>query len=217
MIAIHMYAAEHNGQLPPVYTTDKDGKPLHSWRVLLLPYLDEQLLYENIRLDEPWDSEYNKQFHSHPAGRVHFSCPSRRHFSLILPTGFKEFPEFSNTCDYSLVTGSQTAFLIPRLESAPAANIRLNDINGGKHKAIILAERLVPVHWMQPDVEIPFATAVRGIDKEINGVGSFHRYGCHCGFADADVQFIRNDIEPEKWKALLTIDGGENSRSESGK
>ena len=54
------------GNLPPVNTFDAAGNPLHSWRALLLPYLEDeelQKIYEQIRLDEPWDSPHNQQFH----------------------------------------------------------------------------------------------------------------------------------------------------------
>lgn len=52
------YEATHN-KLPNDIRS-KDGKPLLSWRVHLLPYLDQQALYEKFKLDEPWDSEHNK-------------------------------------------------------------------------------------------------------------------------------------------------------------
>ena len=41
---------------PPAYSTDAAGKPLLSWRVLILPYIDQQGLYEQFHLDEPWDT-----------------------------------------------------------------------------------------------------------------------------------------------------------------
>jgi hypothetical protein len=40
---------------------DKNGKRLLSWRVALLPYLEEMLLYNEFNLNEPWDSEHNKK------------------------------------------------------------------------------------------------------------------------------------------------------------
>jgi hypothetical protein len=58
-----LYCNEH-GYLP-AYTVDKNGNPLHSWRVLLLPYIEEGELYKKIRLGEPWNSEYNSQFHNY--------------------------------------------------------------------------------------------------------------------------------------------------------
>ncbi len=68
-----MYVRDH-GTLPPACTTDETGQPLHSWRVLLLPYLGERKLYDQLRLDEPWDSSFNRQFHDQTP-QV-YRCPS---------------------------------------------------------------------------------------------------------------------------------------------
>ena len=62
----HLSLAMHNcmdsyGQFPPAALYSKDGKPLLSWRVLLLPYLDQRELYEQFKLDEPWDGPTNKK------------------------------------------------------------------------------------------------------------------------------------------------------------
>lgn len=72
-LAIASYHAAH-GQHPPPYTTDAEGEPLLSWRVLILPYLERRDLYEQFHLDEPWDSEHNL-----PLARQMpevFRCPS---------------------------------------------------------------------------------------------------------------------------------------------
>jgi hypothetical protein len=58
MLAMHNYHAAYN-RLPGPAIMSADGKPLLSWRVALLPFLEEQALYEQFRLDEPWDSEHN--------------------------------------------------------------------------------------------------------------------------------------------------------------
>ena len=52
-------SAQDNGTLPPAFTRDANGKPLLSWRVHILPYLGNRLLYRQFRLNEPWDSEHN--------------------------------------------------------------------------------------------------------------------------------------------------------------
>jgi uncharacterized protein DUF1559 len=57
--AMLMYADTHGKGLPPAAHCDKDGRPLLSWRVLVLPYLEEMPLYKQFRLDEPWDSPHN--------------------------------------------------------------------------------------------------------------------------------------------------------------
>ena len=64
--ALKQYEADH-GELPPIRTgsePDENGIYPHSWRVYILPYLECGKLFEQIRLNEPWDSEWNRQFHS---------------------------------------------------------------------------------------------------------------------------------------------------------
>jgi hypothetical protein len=58
-LAMHNYQSDH-GTLPPAVVRGKDGQPLYSWRVLLLPYLEQDALYRNLKLDEPWDSPHNE-------------------------------------------------------------------------------------------------------------------------------------------------------------
>jgi 5'-3' exonuclease len=73
MLAMHTYHDAHKC-FPPVMTADKNGKPLHSWRVLILPFIEQQALYSQIRLDEPWDSEYNSRLHD--MNIQTYQCPS---------------------------------------------------------------------------------------------------------------------------------------------
>ena len=58
LLALHDYHDTCDA-LPPLYTVDEEGNPLHSWRVLILPFIGQQALYQQINLDEPWDSEHN--------------------------------------------------------------------------------------------------------------------------------------------------------------
>ena len=92
-LAMLIYERRH-GTLPPAYTVDAAGNPLHSWRVLLLPYLGEDELYGKLRLDEPWDSEHNRRFHD--ADLAIYRCPSA------------ELTPGRNT--YSVVVGEKTPF-----------------------------------------------------------------------------------------------------------
>ena len=59
-LAIHNYHDTFRA-LPAAYSVDKEGKPLLSWRVHILPYVEQQALYKQFRLDEPWDSEHNRK------------------------------------------------------------------------------------------------------------------------------------------------------------
>ncbi len=58
-VAAHGYLSA-NSKLPTAATMSADGKPLLSWRVALLPFLGQKELYDQFKLDEPWDSEHNK-------------------------------------------------------------------------------------------------------------------------------------------------------------
>jgi len=91
-IAMHNYAAA-NGHFPPAYIADENGKPMHSWRVLLLPYLEQDDLYDQYSFDEPWNGPNNSKLHD------------------ILPWNPFNCPSVGGTsANYMLVTGKGTAF-----------------------------------------------------------------------------------------------------------
>ncbi len=74
-LALHNYRSEF-GSFPPIMTKAEDGSPLHSWRVLLLPYLEHESLYDQIDLNQPWDAPVNRALHAQcpPV----FRCPELR-------------------------------------------------------------------------------------------------------------------------------------------
>lgn len=129
-----------NGTLPPVYTTDADGKPLHSWRVLILPYLDldekHQKFFENVRLDEPWNSEHNRQFH--------FAVPE----VFQTPERYKKrkWVEKRTLCDCSVITGPKTLFSNNELLSMENVKDRTT--------TVLVVERISPIPWMDPTQEL---------------------------------------------------------------
>lgn len=57
-LAMLAYEQEH-GTLPPAFARDADGRPLHSWRTLILPFLEQRELYDSIDLTKPWDDPAN--------------------------------------------------------------------------------------------------------------------------------------------------------------
>ena len=59
--------------LPPAYTVDADGRPLHSWRTLILPYLEQEPLYQTIDLSKPWNDPANAKARRNRSSR--FSLP----------------------------------------------------------------------------------------------------------------------------------------------
>lgn len=59
VLAVQNYASTNQDRLPPAALQDEEGQPLLSWRVILLPYLEQESLYKEFKLDQPWDSPHN--------------------------------------------------------------------------------------------------------------------------------------------------------------
>jgi type II secretory pathway pseudopilin PulG len=179
--AFHMYHNKH-GHFPPAYTVDEEGKPLHSWRVLILPYIKQNALYEQIRLDEPWDSEYNRQFHSEAP--LIYQCRS-------IP---QDIP-FKGGTSYSVIDGEEAAFF--------GSQVRVMSDEKMLRETIFLVERIVPVNWMDPSREITFETACRGINVDAMGISSYHSGGVYGAMGDGRVQFINSTVDSERLRRLL--------------
>src|SRR5262249_15795660 len=75
-LALHNYSDKY-GSLSPAHTDGAHRRHMHSWRVLILPFLDQAPLYNQYRFDEPWDGPNNRKL----AGTILevFNCPSDDH------------------------------------------------------------------------------------------------------------------------------------------
>ncbi len=173
-LALLRYQADH-GKLPPAFTVDENGKPLHSWRVLILPYLGEEnkALHEQIRLDEPWDSEYNKRFHAH-APKI-FQCPSN-----------KKREEGSTT--YSVILGENALFDASGVGKDLKASRQREDVDANARALVVERER--PICWMKPDEELDarsFRENAAVLDKALD---CGHHWGINVGCASGAVSFF---------------------------
>ena len=202
-LALYNYYDDYK-TLPPAYTVDENGKPLHSWRVLILPYIEQQELYEKIRLDEPWDSEHNRQFHSVKMNV--FQCPNDQWYGILRHLK-KLHPEMNTDglCCYSVILGEETPF-------TGKTPVLFEELQDGTSNTIGVVERLIPVCWMDPAHEITFSDACRGINCHTSGLGSPHEKGCNVLFMDGSVQYLSESITQENLKALFTKSRGEKIR-----
>ena len=130
-------------ELPAVYTVDEAGRPLHSWRVAILPFLAEHELYKQIRLDEPWDSEWNSQFHDRAPAILAASNDA-------------------STTAFSVVVGEETAF--------PAEKTRKwEDVADGTSNTLGVVERKTPVCWMDPTQELTLENFADELARDADG------------------------------------------------
>jgi type II secretory pathway pseudopilin PulG len=187
-VAMHNYA-QANNCFPPAYVADKNGKPLYSWRVLLLPYLSADPRYGDYRLDEPWDSPNNRKISETAIGV--FQCLTANH------------PASDCMTDYMMVVGPHT------ISDGPHGR-KFSEITDGLSNTIMIVEVADSgVNWAEPK-DLKF----NKIDFKINGpkkpgIGSHHPGGVNVAMGDASVHYVPDSVPPEKIKALLTIDGGE--------
>ena len=136
-LALHNYESA-NGHFPPAYIADENGVPMHSWRVLLLPYLEEQAVYDQYDFDEPWNGPNNSKLANKLKGGSFASFPYDAKTKM---TGFK------------VVTGPETAFVNDETRS-------LLDVSAGTANVImVLDDNSKPINWMCPeDLTIDDAT-----------------------------------------------------------
>jgi len=168
-LAFHIYHDKYQS-LPPAYTTDEDGKPLHSWRVLILPFLEQQRLYDQIRLDEPWDSEYNKQFHDQMPS--YYICPSAK-------PGGKE----KGLTSYMRIVGPETSTDGPH-------TVAFRQVTAGVSNVILFVEVIPTTCWMAPvDVQESDLTGDFRFSRD-SGVGSMHKGGINFCWMDDSVEFM---------------------------
>jgi Protein of unknown function (DUF1559) len=177
------------GAFPPAYIADANGRPMHSWRVLILPYLDQTGLYSDYRFDEPWDGPNNRKLHD-VVLKV-YSCPSRPEKQPKTDT------------DYVVVVGPQTMW--PGEKCTTFA-----DIKDGSSTTIMLVEiHNSGIHWMEPrDLHVTQMPMVINPPRG-QGISSAHVHGAQFGFADGSVRFLTDNLPPETLRGALTIEGGE--------
>jgi len=186
--ALLMYQQQH-GSLPPAYVADADGKPMHSWRVLILPYLERQDLYEAYRFDEPWGGPNNRKLHAHS---LNVFCCAKEGEPLGAP----------NT-SYVLLTGPQTLFQGSR-------SPKLSPLSEQAGKTLLAVE--VPdsgIHWMEPrDVTLQAYRTI--VQAPLPWSRPIHHQGRgNVAYADGHVESLPDRITNAELDARITIAGGE--------
>jgi hypothetical protein len=171
----------------PLDITDPAGRPILSWRVLLLPYLEQDNLYKQLDLTKPWDDPRNAKLlekmpdvfrvygrDGHEKGLTYFQMPMS---PRAVPGG-----------DPFLVPGRRLPIL---------------GITDGTSNTIMVVEAADAVNWAKPgDLRFEQVT--------LQKVGSPDRKWFHALFADGSVRMLRKDkLTDHQLKGLMTVNGGE--------
>ncbi|MEX2561396.1 MAG: DUF1559 domain-containing protein, partial [Pirellulales bacterium] len=185
-IAMDHYHDQH-GTLPPAFIPEENGQPMHSWRVLLLPYIGQQGLYDQYDFNEAWDGPNNSRLAA--SMPPEYACPS----SSSLGQGITS---------YVVVAGQGTAF-----DGSKATS--LGQITDGAANTLLVVESSgTQINWLEPrDLDLAQMNfAINGGGTEIS---SYHPRGANALFADGSVHFLSDTLPPQTLQGLLTIQGGE--------
>jgi hypothetical protein len=148
-------------------------------------------VYKNIRLDEPWNSRYNRAATANTTVEQLFHCPTAN--STV------------GEMNYVMVVGADT------ISDGPHSR-RLEDIKGKPSRTIMVVEVCgTGIHWAEPR-DLEFKTMSFHVNDPIGmGISSDHLGGAFVLAADGSVHFIEDQIDPKAVKAALTLVGGEDA------
>lgn len=179
MLAMHNYADVHK-HFPAAVIIGPDGKTPHSWRVELLPFLEQLALYDQYKMDEPWDSENNK--------RVLAQMP-------VVFCHAGDDPTKGNA-SYFAITGETTMF--PGTQGS-----EFKDILDGTSNTIAVVEAQRAIPWTKPE-DIAYDPA-----KPLPKFGGHEAGVFSAAFGDGSVRSIAQSVDEKTLRALFTRAGGE--------
>jgi hypothetical protein len=178
--------------LPPPAICDAKGKPLLSWRVTILPYIEQGALYQQFKLDEPWDGPNNIKLLA--------LMPK-----VYAPVGVKTKEPF--TTFYQAFVGPGAAFEVqpmPAQKPFGARGMRLvADFPDGTSNTLLVAEAAEAVPWTKP------ADLVYDPKGPLPKLGGLFAPGYNVLFGDASVRFFSRPLPNDLLNALITRAGNE--------
>jgi uncharacterized protein DUF1559 len=203
--------------VPPAFLTDASGKPLHSWRLLLLPYYCGMPLYDQYKFSEPWNGPNNSKLLA--AMQWPYPCPNHAHDQDGICT----------EANYFAVIGPETAWPGGTILQVPTSRRDLPflvtsrlapTISDGASNTIMLIEASDRhVQWMEPrDLSMDEAVELLTTKPASGHMQVMDRYlsttyyqtsGRHVAFWDGLVIYMEQLKDPAVARALLTIAGGE--------
>lgn len=187
--AMEQYHFEH-GTYPPAYIADKSGKPLHSWRVLILPQLGRHDLYQQYNFEQPWDSPTN------------MSLLTRMPEVYAAPGDDNALVTYETS--YLVIVGANAAF-------PPGGRVRThNEFTDGLAETILVVEATESgICWLEPK-DLSANSMNYGINAGPSDcIRGKTNDGAMAAFADGKAHFLPADLPLETVEALTTVNKGE--------
>lgn len=188
--ALQSYEAEH-GHYPPAYTVDPNTQlPLHSWRVLILPYLGEEDLFRQIDLTEPWNSAKNRPLNTQMPDVYH--CPGHSRTSGAFT-------------HYLAIEGP--GFLFDGTKTVKASDI----LDDTRFTIAVIEIANSDINWMSPINELHDSNAQYDIGNDLTSISSLHGEGAvNVGFLDGQSrQLTTRDVTASQFRTMMTIAGSD--------
>ncbi|MBN2021870.1 MAG: DUF1559 domain-containing protein [Pirellulales bacterium] len=177
------------GCYPPAYVPDDQGRPMHSWRVLILPLLEEQALHDQYDFSEPWNGPHNRKLAENMPRA--YACPQAT----------KSAAGSKTATSFIAITGPGTAWPGP-------TSSRIRDFRDGTSCTILLVEAAdAGINWMEPrDLELSALLAASGSDSRVPAGN--HGGGGIMLFGDDSVGGPCKPLGKDLLAALATINDG---------
>jgi Protein of unknown function (DUF1559) len=178
---MHSYADEH-GRLPPAVVYGENGRPLLSWRVLVLPFIEQGEIFRQFKLDEPWDSLHNIRL-----------------LPKMPPTYFPfdgSSPPESYTTFYQVFVGEGTAF-----EGREGLKLK-GDFPNGTSNTFLVVEAGFAVPWTKPE-DIPYDER-----KPLPKLGGLFKGSFRAALADGSVRSVLHGTKESTLRAVIVRNGG---------
>ena len=162
-----------------------------SWRVLILPYIENEKLYHQYRFDEPWDGPNNISFMQQmPKVFRHPHADSEK-----IPTGHTHYRVFVSRPD-----AKPSAIFTDGL---PGPKLNLKEIPDGTSNTILIVEAAEAVPWTMPEV------LLYDRNQPLPKLGGLFKGHFQVALADGSVRSFRSDFSEDKLRAWITKDGGD--------
>ena len=190
-LAMHNYH-DTFGCLPTAVITDENDQPMRSWRVAILPFVEQRPLYNQYDSSEPWDGPNNQALRG-------TSIPTYR-----CPDDVGATPSETS---YVMIVGKGT------IGGEPNEGVKFAHVTDGTSNTIMAIEvGMSGIHWMEPhDLTVDEAVTLL-TDPASSEFQQVHPGGAHVLFGDGRVDFLPESTDPAVVRSLLIRDGGQAVR-----